>query len=334
MLSGSPILTIVEHGKQSVFEIGAGLGNAAADRILDQPPANPYARPVRNSSNPPWSAGLAKLAPAYDAAFCDVWGVIHNGAQAGPRAVEALIRFRQAGGRVVLITNAPRTRTYVIQQMDELGVDRGAYDEIVTSGDVARELLAARGEARLFHVGNEVHRRLYNDLPVALVDEESCEVICCTGLFDDVHETPEDYVERMQRWRARDVPMLCVNPDIVVERDGRLIWCAGALARRYRELGGTTEIVGKPFAPVYTAAFDHLAALGPPVDPRQVLVIGDGAETDLRGADRQQLDAVFVTGGVHASEFGSRAAPSIDAVHEFLSASGVGATALMRELAW
>ena len=129
--------------------------------------------------------------------------------------------------------------------------------------------------------------------------------------------------------------MLCVNPDIVVQRDGRLIWCAGSLARQYRELGGSTEIVGKPFAPIYRAAFDRLAAVGgAPVDPRRVLVIGDGAETDLRGANRQRLDAVFVTGGVHAGEFGPGPIPDLQAVHGFLAAAGVGATALMQGLVW
>ena len=288
-----------------------------------------------NSATPSWLSGLAELAPSYAAAFCDVWGVIHNGTEAGSPAVDALIRFRLAGGRVVLITKAPRTSRYIVRQLDELGVARHAYDDVVTSGDVARSLLAARGKTRLLHVGSEVHRHLYDGLPVELVDETTCDVISCTGLFDDNSETPEDYLERMKRWRARDVPLLCVNPDIVVERDGRLAWCAGSLARQYRELGGSTEIVGKPYAPIYRAAFDRLSAVaGAPVDADRVLVIGDGAETDLAGAKQQRLDALFVTGGVHAGEFGSRSHPDLRAVHGFLATTGVGATALMQRLAW
>ena len=201
------------------------------------------------------------------------------------------------------------------QFFDRLGVPRAAFDDIVTSGDAARHWLAAHPGKRIYHVGPERDLPLYFGLPVEFAGEEDCDLISCTGLFDDETETPDDYAESFEEWRERGVPMLCVNPDIVVERGDRLIWCAGALAERYRELGGETIIVGKPYAPIYETALDRLAELnGAPFDKSKILAIGDGIDTDVRGAFGQGIDAVFVTGGIHAAVFGARDKPDLAAV--------------------
>jgi HAD superfamily hydrolase (TIGR01459 family) len=247
--------------------------------------------------------------------------------RAFPAATAALAAFRRGGGTVVLISNAPRPHPAVIAQLDRLGVPPDAYDHVVTSGDVARSILAKRNGAKILHVGPDRDLPLYDGLSLRLVGEDECEIISCTGLVDDVTETPDDYAASIRRWRARDLPLLCANPDIVVERGDQLVWCAGAIAERYRAAGGATTVVGKPHREIYEAA---LATIG---DVRPVLAIGDGLETDVRGAVGAGIDVVFVTGGIHAAEFGGRAAPELARVHAYLAKAGLPARAIMARLA-
>ncbi len=290
---------------------------------------------MTNTATPAFVTGLADLSSAYRALLCDVWGVVHDGARQHPTATGALSRFRAAGGAVLLITNAPRPKADVVSLLDSFGVPHDAYDDIITSGDVARHVLAERPGARVFHVGPDRDLPIYDGLDLTFVGEDECDLISCTGLFDDDHETPDDYRARLAGWRERNLPMLCVNPDIVVERGHRLIWCAGALAERYRELGGETSVVGKPYAPIYDAALARLAEIaGGRVEKSAVLAIGDGIDTDIRGAVGQDIDALFVTGGIHAAVFGERDAPDLVKVHAFLATAGLGAHALINRLVW
>jgi HAD superfamily hydrolase (TIGR01459 family) len=290
---------------------------------------------VTNTPTPAFVTGLAELAPAYRALLCDVWGVVHNGQQAHQAATAALSRYRAEGGAVLLVTNAPRPKAAVIAVLDALGVPRDAYDDVLTSGDAARSVLAGRAGARVFHVGPDRDLGIYDGLPLTLVGEESCDLISCTGLFDDKTETPDDYQERLAAWHLRDLPMICVNPDIVVESGGRLIWCAGALAQRYRDLGGETALVGKPHAPVYEEALARIAAIAGHAVPReQVLAIGDGIATDIRGAVGEGIDVLFVTDGIHSAVFGARDAPDLDKVREFLATANLGARAVIPRLVW
>lgn len=290
---------------------------------------------MNNTANPPMIGGLADVAPLYRALLCDVWGVVHDGAHAYQDATDALLRYRDSGGRVILITNAPRPKSAVVAMLDSLGVQRESYDDVITSGDTARALLAARPGVRIYHVGPERDLPIYMGLKVEFANEDTCELISCTGLFDDENETPDDYLNSFHKWHARGVPMLCVNPDIVVERGDRLVWCAGALAQRYREQGGETIIVGKPYAPVYEAALASLGDIaGHGFDHTQVLALGDGVDTDIRGAIGQGIDAIFITDGIHGDVFGARDDPDLEAVHAFLATAGLGARALMTRLMW
>ena len=290
---------------------------------------------MTNTAMPAFVTGLAELSSVYRALLCDVWGVVHDGARQHPAATEALSRFRAAGGTVLLITNAPRPKAGVASLLDHFGVPHDAYDDIITSGEVARHVLAERPGARVFHVGPERDLPVYAGLDLTFVGEEDCDLVSCTGLFDDERETPDDYRARLARWRERNLPMLCVNPDIVVERGDRLIWCAGALAERYRELGGETIVVGKPYAPIYDACLARLAEIvGDRVEKSAVLAVGDGIDTDVRGAVGQEIDALFITGGIHAAVFGDRDAPDLAKVHAFLATAGLGASALMNRLVW
>jgi HAD superfamily hydrolase (TIGR01459 family) len=281
---------------------------------------------MANTERPRFVAGLRAIAGDYRALLCDVWGVLHDGVRSFPAAIAALTEFRAAGGKVALISNAPRPGSAVMAQLDRFGIPRTAYDDVITSGEVARSMLAERNGIRVHHVGPDRDLPLYDGLSMQLVDEDHCELICCTGLVDDVTETPDDYAASIRRWRARDLPMLCANPDLVVERGDRLVWCAGAIAERYRAAGGETTVVGKPYPAIYESA---LAALDGTVP---VLAVGDGIETDVRGAVGAGVDVVFVTAGIHAAEFGGRDTPDLSAVHAYLAKAGLGARALMVRL--
>jgi len=288
-----------------------------------------------NNQNPAAASGLAELAPNYRYLLCDVWGVVHNGLAALPEAGRALARFRSGGGRVLLITNAPRLKTQVAEQLDRFGVDRAAYDDIVTSGEATRTYLAARHGERVFHLGADRDLPLYGGLDVTLTDAAGASLICCTGLFNDDTETPDDYAADLAAWAARQLPMVCANPDIVVERGDRLLWCAGALAERYRAIGGPTIVFGKPHPPIYATALARLAEItGAPAAPASILAIGDGVATDVRGANQAGLDVLFITAGIHAEAFGHRDNPDAAAVHAVLADAGLGARAFVPRLAW
>lgn len=246
---------------------------------------------------------LDDLTDGYDAIFCDVWGVLHNGEVAFAAAVAALKRARAKGITVILVTNAPRPFGSVIAQMTLLGVPEDAYDRVVTSGDVTRDLIV-EGPRKVFHIGSERELAIYEGLDVELVEEFEAAGVVCTGLYDDETETPENYAELLQRLRSRNLPLICANPDIMVERGPRLIWCAGALAREYSQLGGRTLIAGKPHRPIYEAASKAVEEIrGRPVDKSRILGIGDGVLTDVKGAADYGLDVLYISGGVHAADY-------------------------------
>jgi HAD superfamily hydrolase (TIGR01459 family) len=275
-------------------------------------------------------AGLKELAGEYDSLLCDVWGVLHNGVAAFPAAVDALRRFRLEVGPVVLITNAPRPYPSIREQLRLLGVGDDAYDTAVTSGDVTRAVIADRPGVRLLHVGPDRDLPFYEGLDAILVSEEEAELASCTGLVDDTSETPDDYRALFERLIGRGLAMVCANPDIVVERGGHLVYCAGALARLYAEMGGEAVLVGKPHAPIYEAAKRQLAELG----GERILAVGDGLPTDIRGAVENRIPVLFVTGGIHAADFGPHAEPDGERVAARLQAEGLDAVAYIPALRW
>lgn len=245
---------------------------------------------------------LDDLHDSYRAVFSDVWGVVHNGMAASGPACAALSRAREARLPVVLITNSPRPFADVVKQMDGLGVPRASYDRIVTSGDVTRRLIA-EGPAKVFFLGLERDLTLLDGLDVEAVGKDEAQAVVCTGPYDDENDDPEDYRDMFRPWVEKGLPFICANPDLIVERGDRLVLCAGALARVYREMGGETRISGKPFRAMYDAAFDHLADLGRPAKKGEVLALGDGLPTDVKGAEDYGLDILYVAGGIHARDY-------------------------------
>ncbi|WP_027584017.1 TIGR01459 family HAD-type hydrolase [Bradyrhizobium sp. Ai1a-2] len=267
-----------------------------------------------------------------DVVLSDVWGVVHNGLESFPEACEALHTFRQQGGTVILITNAPRPADSVQRQLRKLGVADETYDAIVSSGDLTRHFVAEHPGKKIHWVGPERDSSIHRGLDAPLTALEQADYIICTGLFDDETETPEDYRAMLLKARERRLSLICANPDIVVERGDRLIYCAGAIAELYRELGGEAIFYGKPHQPIYERAMQLAAERrGRPVELNRVLAIGDSVRTDIAGAKGFGIDCLFVTRGIHSEQFEGVDQLDPDTVVELF---GHPPKALIRELRW
>jgi HAD superfamily hydrolase (TIGR01459 family) len=253
-------------------------------------------------------AGLSEISDRYDVILCDIWGVLHNGVASFTQASDALVSFRRRGGAVILISNAPRPSPPIARQVLKLGVSPDAFDAVVTSGDVTIGLMEEQAGDRVLHIGPERDHSLFEAAAettgarASLVSLEHAQYVLCTGLRNDEIETLDDYQSELQAMSVRGIAMICANPDIVIHRGDTLIYCAGALARRYEELGGSVVYAGKPYAPIYDRALalaEHIR--GAPITKSRVLAIGDGMRTDVVGAAQAGLDVLFVTGGIHRS---------------------------------
>jgi HAD superfamily hydrolase (TIGR01459 family) len=276
---------------------------------------------------------LQDLIGGVDVVLSDIWGVVHNGLEAFPQACEALHTFRRHGGTVILITNAPRPADSVQRQLRKLGVADDTYDAIVSSGDLTRHYVADHPGRKLFWLGPERDYSIYRGLDPVLAPLEDADYIVCTGLLDDETETAEDYRAMLLQARQRKLPLICANPDIVVERGDRLIYCAGAIAELYRELGGEVIFYGKPHRPIYQRAMALAARQrrDQAVPLSRVLAIGDSVRTDLAGAHGFGIDCLFVTRGIHSEDFEGVDQLDPASVKELF---GHPPRALMRELRW
>ncbi|MBE0581728.1 TIGR01459 family HAD-type hydrolase [Devosia sp.] len=283
----------------------------------------------------PSISGLADLAGRYDAVLSDVWGVVHNGVEAFPTAVDALSQFRAAGGKVVFITNAPRPSGPIIEMLDRLGVHRAAYDAIVSSGDATRTMIGKYRGRAIHHVGPPTEDdALYDGLDVRRTGADEAEVVVVTDLDTD-EDTPEMYRERARVWLSRRLPMICANPDRVVEHGDKIIYCGGALGDLYAAMGGMVLMAGKPYQPIYEEAF-RLAELaaGRPLDKSRVLAIGDSVRTDATGAAKFGVDLLFVTGSIHAAELDAFGKPDPQAIADLVAPSRAHMAGFLPRLSW
>ena len=282
---------------------------------------------------------IKELGSRYRAWLADIWGVMHNGHRAFPGAVAATRAFHAQGGIVVLLSNSPRPSPSVQEQLHRLGVPDDAYEATVTSGDLTRHELAKHHGATVFHLGPERDRPIFHGLDVKLGPHENAELVVCSGLFDDETEAPEDYADLLRTLAARDLPMICANPDHMVERGDRLVWCAGALAQLYERQGGSVIYAGKPYAPIYQLALETIGTLvGERVAKDEVLAIGDGVNTDIAGAAGLGIDAVFVASGLHvpSNSGGEGGAGTLDRNHlaELFAHAEQRPLGAMRALKW
>ena len=247
--------------------------------------------------------GVSAVISQFELCLCDVWGVVHNGVAPFEQACDALARMRAAGVTVVLVTNAPRPRSEIAVQLGKLGVPGDVFDAIVTSGDVARDLIAQRAGAPLFHLGPPRDLPLMAGLDAPRTSAAQARYVLCTGLFDDETETAESYADDLADFARRKLTLICANPDLVVDRGGRIVPCAGSIALAYEKLGGEVVYAGKPHAPIYDLAIRIGQELrGESVAKSATLAIGDAIRTDIAGAARYGLTSVMCVAGIHAAE--------------------------------
>ncbi|AWM86000.1 TIGR01459 family HAD-type hydrolase [Microvirga sp. 17 mud 1-3] len=280
--------------------------------------------------------GLQPMAGRYDLILCDVWGVLHNGVKAFAPASEALVRFREGGGRVVLVSNAPRPGSAVVTQLDGFGVPRRAYDSIVTSGDLTRLAIEERIDKVVYHIGPPRDMPIYQGLNVRFGSVEEADYVVVSGFEDDERETIENYRERLEAMRARELLMVCANPDLIVERGNTIVPCAGTIALAYEEMGGPVFYAGKPHGPIYDRAIAVGARLkGAPIGKDRVLAIGDAIRTDIAGAAGYGIDSLLVARGIHAEELGAHRGPLVSQhVQDWVDLQPVRPQAITDALSW
>ena len=276
---------------------------------------------------------LAEISDRYDALFVDLWGCVHNGVTAFPDAVAALQAYRKTGGTVVLVTNAPRPRASVTTQIAKMGVPDDAWDTIATSGDSARTAMyrGAVGQ-KVFFIGEERDTNFFD--PIGVVDEpvdiqivplEEAEGIVCTGPFDPMADI-DDLRPQLLYAKQKGMKLLCANPDIVVDRGDVREWCAGAVAKLYTEMGGESLYTGKPHPPIYDLARLRLGESNRKTDSASILAIGDGVLTDIQGAQGEDIDSLFISGGLAAEETKTETQPDADALQTYLDREMVNPT--------
>ena len=277
---------------------------------------------------------LSDISSRYQALFVDLWGCLHNGVEYFPAAAAALQAFRAQGGTVLLLTNAPRPRSDVEAQLQRLGVPDDAWDTIATSGDSARLAMfnGAVGQKVWFMGNPDTDMNFFaplhvveNPVKITRVSLEEAEGIVCCGPFDPLADPA---VNRPQFLYAKQkgLKLLCANPDIVVDRGDTREWCAGALARLYTEMGGESLYFGKPHPPIYDLARRRLAEIDRLVPDSQILAIGDGAHTDIDGAMGEDIDSLFISGGLAAEETGTGEHPAEDALSTYIQREMVNPT--------
>ncbi len=235
---------------------------------------------------------LDGLSAPYSTILCDIWGVIHDGARLLPGATDRLAAWKRAGKTIILVTNAPRPASTVQAGLDALGLARDTYDAITSSGEAGIAALVAPPRPVGF-LGTADDRADLVAHGVIIAEGDASEV-ACTGL-DEQRDQPLAYADQLERWAARDVLLHCLNPDREVIHCGVREACAGAIADLYEGLGGRVAWYGKPHAPIYRHAL-RLAG-NPPL--AEVLAIGDGPLTDMLGAARFGIDALFISHGIH-----------------------------------
>jgi HAD superfamily hydrolase (TIGR01459 family) len=289
---------------------------------------------------------FAEIAPRYRALFCDLWGCVHNGVKPFPEAVAVLQAFRAQGGVVILVSNAPRPKPSVLLQLDRIGVPRDAYDEVITSGDATQyAYLSGAAGQKVHHIGpmpkdqpffDEFSDPVLADMaaanPIELVPLAQAEGIICTGPNSEFDETPDDYRAAFLLAKTNGMKMLCANPDMVVDYGDKRIYCAGALAALYEEMGGEALYFGKPHPPIYDLARRRLADLAGQIADDSILCVGDGINTDVLGAMQEGLDSLFLTEGLNAGQFGPADALDLVALNDWLVTEQRNPTYVMGDL--
>lgn len=269
---------------------------------------------------------LSEISHQYDALFVDLWGCLHNGVTAFPDAVKAMRDYRASGGKVVLVTNSPRPRDSVAAQILGFGIPEDAWDTIATSGDSARAAMynGAVGH-KVYFMGEDKDQAFFsppallsNPADITQVPLDEAEGIVCCGPTDPMADLDVHRAEFLLA-KQNGLKLLCANPDIIVDRGEYREWCAGALAKMYTDMGGESLYFGKPHPPIYDLARRRMSELGVTIGNDRVLAIGDGILTDIAGALGEDIDSLFITGGLAAEETKTKTQPDPDALAAYLA---------------
>jgi len=289
-----------------------------------------------NSNDPQKLKGISEISDKFDVYFIDLWGVIHNGVQCYPEALKVLEKLKEQNKKIVLISNAPRPAAVVKVFLETIGLRSSGYDFLVTSGDITREYISLNSSKKNFyHLGPTRDIDLFKDLNVTLTSKEECEEIICTGLVSDEEEKLQDYKILLDFFLNKKIPLICANPDEVVARGEKIVFCAGALANQYKQEGGMVRYFGKPYSEIYSFALKKIRAHKDFKDKKEIntLVIGDNIKTDIKGANLSNLDSVLILNGIY-KDFFRDGTVNFDQLKDSVNLKDVKINYFQEELAW
>mgnify|MGYP001241991692 FL=1 len=289
-----------------------------------------------NSHDPQKLKGISEISDKFDVYFIDLWGVIHNGVQCYPEALKVLEKLKEQNKKIVLISNAPRPAAVVKVFLETIGLKSSGYDFLVTSGDITREYISLNSSKKNFyHLGPTRDIDLFKDLNVTLTSKEECEEIICTGLVSDEEEKLQDYKTLLDFFLNKKIPLICANPDEVVARGEKIVFCAGALANQYKQEGGVVRYFGKPYSEIYSFALKKIRAHKDFKDKKEIntLVIGDNIKTDIKGANLSNLDSVLILNGIY-KDFFRDGTVNFDQLKDSVNLKDVKINYFQEELAW
>jgi HAD superfamily hydrolase (TIGR01459 family) len=289
-----------------------------------------------NSHDPQKLKGISEISDKFDVYFIDLWGVIHNGVQCYPEALKVLEKLKEQNKKIVLISNAPRPSAVVKVFLETIGLESSCYDFLVTSGDITREYISLNSSKKNFyHLGPTRDIDLFKDLNVALTSKEECDEIICTGLVSDEEEKLQDYKILLDFFLNKKIPLICANPDEVVARGEKIVFCAGALANQYKQEGGMVRYFGKPYSDIYSFALKKVRAHKDFKDKKEIntLVIGDNIKTDIKGANLFNLDSVLILNGIY-KDFFRDGTVNFDQLKDSVNLKDVKINYFQEELAW
>lgn len=289
-----------------------------------------------NSHDPQKLKGISEISDKFDVYFIDLWGVIHNGVQCYPEALKVLEKLKEQNKKIVLISNAPRPAAVVKVFLETIGLKSSCYDFLVTSGDITREYISLNSSKKNFyHLGPTRDIDLFKDLNVTLTSKEECEEIICTGLVSDEEEKLQDYKTLLDFFLNKKIPLICANPDEVVARGEKIVFCAGALANQYKQEGGMVRYFGKPYSEIYSFALKKIRAHKDFKDKKEIntLVIGDNIKTDIKGANLSNLDSVLILNGIY-KDFFRDGTVNFDQLKDSVNLKDVKINYFQEELAW
>jgi len=244
---------------------------------------------------------LRDISNKYDVFFVDLWGVIHNGVECHKDAISTLEHLKKKDKIIILISNAPRPSETVKLFLEKLKLPSYLYDFLITSGDITKEYLNKYStNKKIYHLGPERDKDLFKDLKIIISNKEECDEVVCTGLFFSENETIEQYNEDLFFLKNKNKKLICANPDEVVVRGTKIEYCAGAIANKYKQMGGEVTYFGKPYSDIYYSALKTMNIFEKfKINKIKAFSIGDNLKTDIYGANILKIESLLILNGIY-----------------------------------